>query len=210
MGGRSCKRPSDTMNLATKIVPLVLIGAVFAAVPVQAHISFDQTETITGTVESTHYFNGVGLIPDVVSFTWKQTKTYDCETGQQVGRTVTSLEYAGSQIEGEDGIYAFLGMAFFGQAGAGSGGMGSTTVSFAVSGTGTLGSHSFGGTGLGKHTITDPDPLCAPPAEGVNLPGDISLCDSKQRTTCELPTPQVCNKKVACEIFKSGIQAETN
>ncbi len=169
------------MNTSTlaKLLPAILVAAAFGIPPADAHVSYDMTETITGTVLGDHRLNGVALLPDDVTFTWKRTRTYDCETGQQVA-TVTSLEYSGTRIQGEGGIYAFMGIAFFGSASAGAGGWGLTTVSFSVSGSGLAGlTHSFSGSGLGTHTITDPDARCAPPvADKVQLSILCALLES--------------------------------
>ncbi len=100
-------------SLKASLATLMVLGVVsLSATPVSAHVSYTQTETIKTTVDvvGEHYVNGASTLPDAVDFTWKRTITYDCWTGAEK-RRVTTLTFAGSQMEGnnERGIYAFLG-----------------------------------------------------------------------------------------------------
>ncbi len=167
------------MNAKISLMTMTLLGSLFmVATPAEAHVEYTEVRTITGTVVGTHYLQVADVIlpnlPDEVSFTQKTTIVRDCGDGT-VKSSVTTLEYAGSQIAGEGGIYTYLAQYFIGGAGANAARMGATTVWFAVSGQNALGwQHSFSGTGLGTHTVNYyNNRLCAPPADGPDSALDI-------------------------------------
>lgn len=159
------------MKATTLAVPVLLVAMTFAIVPAQAHVSYDSVEKITGEVVGDHRLNGLALTPDAVTFTWTKTQTYDCQTGTAMGRPTITLVFGGSHIEGQGGIYSFLGLAHFGTSSAGAYGMGAAVpVAFAVEGEGALGHHSYSGSGIGSHTYNaNNGRLCAPPAEDVDM-----------------------------------------